>query len=69
MDGRFRYLPSIFRHEFGHAIGLTDLYKEPNNGADYSGYLTNKTVSFTVPAKDSEYVRQVYLSRHGARPH
>ena len=63
------YLPSVLMHEFGHALGLADLYLDRYND-HYAGYLMDDTFGFTVvPAEDITYAHQVYRNRHGARAH
>ena len=75
-----RYLPAVVMHEFGHTLGLADLYKYPGK---YPGYLMTRTGVIadnmpttgpgtpapTVPRKDIDYVRQVYRNGHGTEPH
>ena len=63
----FEYLPSIMMHEFGHTLGLTDLYEYPGQ---YPGYLmTSNEKQTAIPAKDINYVEQVYRNGHGTEPH
>ena len=61
-----RYLPSVAMHEFGHTLGLTDLY----NYSGYGGYMMDDTYGFiAIPQKDIDYVKQVYRNGHGTEPH
>ena len=77
------YLPAVVMHEFGHTLGLADLYNYPG---DYPGYLmdSSSVIANTmnagsdhpsrmpapaIPRKDIDYVRQVYRNGHGTEPH
>ena len=45
----YAYLPTIMLHELGHALGLSDLYKEPGGYPSYlMGTLSSSTVT-TIP--------------------
>ena len=57
------YLPGILMHEFGHTIGLGDLYGSYKRAIMYD-------IGFdSIPDRDTDHVDQVYRNRHGARPH
>ena len=67
------YLPSVMMHEFGHVLGLADLYLD-EYGNHYDGYLMKESTKFprpdtAIPGTDIRYAHQVYRNRHGARPH
>ncbi len=63
------YLPSVLMHEFGHALGLADLYLDGYNDY-YGGYLMDDTYGFTaIQDEDIRYAHQVYRNRHGAKAH
>ena len=56
-------------HEFGHALGLNDLYPDQYGGR-YAGYLMGPyKVVEEIPPQDIEYLRQAYSNLHGAIPH
>ena len=68
----YRYLPAVVMHEFGHTLGLTDLYKYPSSDhpRKYTGYLMTSTGKRTaIPQLDIDYVKQVYRNAHGTEPH
>ena len=62
------YLPSTILHEFGHVLGLEDLYKTEH--ADrYTDYLMgNESTHTTVPDPDIRYLKQAYR-HHGGNSH
>ena len=69
---RLIYLPGIMMHEFGHVLGLDDLYLA-EYGNHYDGYIMKESNRLPnphtfIPDKDKHYVHQVYRNRHGARP-
>ena len=57
---KYSYLPWALMHEFGHALGLADLY-ELREG-NYSGYLMfeQKRAVQSVPKSDVDYLHGVY---------
>ena len=58
----YYYLPTAMLHEFGHAVGLIDLY-DIKNGIDFSDFLMGglgSTTRATVPAVDRRYVGRIY---------
>ena len=60
-------------HEFGHTLGLDDLYDNRKRGiyynGRYDGYLMSKQGTLQkVPSVDVKYLEQVYR-HHGGRPH
>ena len=55
-QGRFRYLPGLLMHEFGHTAGLEDLYK-PEYGSRYTGYLMGGRLN-PNPPKDTDGRRE-----------
>ena len=59
--GRFLYLPSTIMHEFGHTLGLHDLYRF---GSDYGNYLMGKNDKGrgfpSIPNSDLNYIIDVY---------
>ena len=62
------YLPSTILHEFGHVLGLEDLY-QTEHGDRYTDYLMGDAGTHTtVPDADIRYLKQVYR-HHGGRPH
>ena len=74
---RYEYLPATVMHEFGHAAGLYDLYKEAGirDADEYTDYLMSGKVEKTksgqvkpmiVPAPDRAYLRDTY---RGHSPH
>ena len=77
MSKTYRYLPSVVMHEFGHTLGLTDLY----NYTGYSGYLMDDShwwltssppltsLHPPIPRLDIDYVKQVYRNEHGTQAH
>ena len=68
----YRHLPAVVMHEFGHTLGLTDLYKYEDSDGNkiYPGYLmTDDDGQTAIPAKDIAYVKQVYRNGHGTEPH
>ena len=69
VDGTFRvFAPSVVLHEFGHILGLDDLYGS-DYGSLYDDYLMgDEGVRTSVPAADLNYLKQVYR-HHGGRPH
>ena len=65
-EGTLIYLPSVLMHEFGHTVGLDDLYKYDG----YAGYLMDDTHGFqSIPILDKNYIKQVYRNEHGSEPH
>ena len=53
---RYKYLPAVILHEFGHALGLDDL---PDSVfASYLMHVAGKKIA--VPNQDVEYMKQVY---------
>ncbi len=63
---KYRYLPSVVMHEFGHTAGLTDLYKHTG----YDDYLMDFTYGATaIPQEDIDYIQQVYRNEHSSEPH
>ena len=68
MAALFQYLPMAMMHEFGHTLGLEELYLLDKS---YPGYVMYKPpedgVYTAVPQKDVEYVRQVYRN-HTPQP-
>ena len=60
VHGLYEYLPQVFMHELGHALGLHDLYLF----GEYAGYLMDRApergVYTSVPAKDIKYLSEVY---------
>ena len=70
MRAEYKYLPWVFMHEFGHVLGLTDLYwfegKYP--GSLMGLFPEDKTDLHTaIPTPDIDYLRQVYRN-HTAHP-
>ncbi len=62
------YLPSTILHEFGHVLGLEDLYKTEHANR-YTDYLMgDPSTHTTVPDADIRYLKQVYR-HHGGRAH
>ena len=62
------FAPSVVLHEFGHILGLDDLYGS-DYGSLYDDYLMgDEGVRTSVPAADLNYLKQVYR-HHGGRPH
>ena len=66
------HLPSTVVHEFGHVLGLDDLYSDTHGDLfePYKYYLmgTNENLVTSVPETDIRYLKQVYRD-HGGRPH
>ena len=67
------YMPATVLHEFGHTLGLDDLYDNRTQGRYYNGryddYLMGKQgTRDRVPTVDVDYLEQVYR-HHGGRPH
>ena len=60
-------------HEFGHTVGLSDLYEYPDDRDRYLGSIMmspQDTKEITsIPDFDKEYIKQVYRNEHGAKPH
>ena len=57
-DVRYKFLPAVVLHEFGHALGLDDLV-----GFKWDGYLMKTAGTKTsVPSPDAEYLKQVYTT-------
>ena len=67
----YRYLPAVVMHEFGHTLGLEDLYKDKYQGRyPKSDYLMSGDGGQTaILPKDIDYVKQVYRNGHGTEPH
>ena len=62
---------SAAMHEFGHTLGLDDLYNSYNEAYDnrYSDYLMGQAGKHTtIPSTDINYLKQVYR-HHGGRAH
>ena len=55
----YAYLPRTVMHEFGHALGLHDLYRSSKG---YGGYLmgSDEAAYTEIPRKDLDYLREVY---------
>ena len=67
--GVYRHALAVVMHEFGHAAGLDDLYKE-EYGGKYPGYvMEDERETTSIPDLDRDYLRQVYRNEHGAKPH
>lgn len=57
----YAYLPSVMMHEFGHALGLEDLYKAKNPGNYPDSYLmTSAGKKQAIPSEDVQYLEDVY---------
>ena len=68
MAALFQYLPMAMMHEFGHTLGLEELYLLDKSYPGYVMYKPPKDGVYTaVPQKDIEYVRQVYRN-HTPQP-
>ena len=63
-----RHLKTIVMHEFGHTIGLYDLYLRPEDVV-YPGFLMTNTVDIFIPRPDEMYAKQLYRNGHGGIPH
>ncbi len=64
---KWRYLPATMIHEFGHTLGLADLYRfgpRGGQGKGHSGYImgsmNRKKTNDAVPSTDVEYLTDVY---------
>ena len=67
-DTTYFYLPSTILHEFGHVLGLEDLYKT-EHAKRYTDYLMGKVGTHTtVPDPDIRYLKQAYR-HHGGNSH
>ena len=68
VEGRrgLRHLKTLVMHEFGHTLGLTDLY---GRTIQYPGYLMDNKVTTTIPLKDINYVKQLYRNKFGGVRH
>ena len=57
IGGKYVYLPAILIHEFGHAVGMDDLYKF----GEYTGHIMYSPDKQTsIPNKDRDHLREVY---------
>ncbi len=55
-------------HEFGHLVGLDDLYEvSPRYYHYFMGYGWQKSTTI-IPSADVKYLEQVYR-HHGGKPH
>ncbi len=66
----YQYLTGALKHEFGHALGLKDLYYTHYQGK-YKGYLMASENLYTpgIPTSDWAYLEQVYRNAHSSIPH
>ena len=55
------YIPHVFLHEFGHVLGLADLYKLTYR--DFPGYLMDfdwERRFQSIPPLDNDYLEDIY---------
>ena len=68
-DAKFDYLPGVLVHEFGHAVGMTDLPKG-DAGKQYKDFLMQHSrANLDVLVQDIFYLQQVYDNEQGDKPH
>ena len=65
----YKYLPGTVKHEFGHTLGLKDLYWK-DYGGKYNGYVMGTFIfSNDIPSTDQGYLRQAYRNEHSSMSH
>ena len=67
-DWRFYYLPPVMMHEFGHILGLEELYLPIYRDRYWGSLMHSHWTEQAIPRSDVRYVEQVYRD-HGNRVH